>query len=283
MNTRIKTIERKIEGIAIYQRETDGYVNATQICKAHLEITGERKDTSNWLQTKMAQSAINKLSLVTGIPVTELIEVKQGGKYQGTWIHPRLAVRFTMWVNDDFSLFVEDWIHSWLGSGYTPAQMEADIDRIAMRDKLKNSSRTALTDQVKSFLEASNQYNPRSKETGIFFGRVHNEVNLVLTGEKASDMRQRLESSLGKPVSENELLRDYFPITDLADYAAICQTAANNIENGMHPINAIKMAAKQVLPPNHVPNPIDFTEKISFARYRLEQARRGRFYLEDEK
>jgi hypothetical protein len=81
MNTRIKTIERKIEGIAIYQRETDGYVNATQICKAHLEITGERKDTSNWLQTKMAQSAINKLSLVTGIPVTELIEVKQGGKY----------------------------------------------------------------------------------------------------------------------------------------------------------------------------------------------------------
>jgi len=282
MNTRIKTIERKIEGIAIYQRETDGYVNATQICKAHLEITGERKDTSNWLQTKMAQSAI-KLSLVTGIPVTELIEVKQGGKYQGTWIHPRLAVRFTMWVNDDFSLFVEDWIHSWLGSGYTPAQMEADIDRIAMRDKLKNSSRTALTDQVKSFLEASNQYNPRSKETGIFFGRVHNEVNLVLTGEKASDMRQRLESSLGKPVSENELLRDYFPITDLADYAAICQTAANNIENGMHPINAIKMAAKQVLPPNHVPNPIDFTEKISFARYRLEQARRGRFYLEDEK
>jgi len=179
MNTRIKTIERKIEGIAIYQRETDGYVNATQICKAHLEITGERKDTSNWLQTKMAQSAINKLSLVTGIPVTELIEVKQGGKYQGTWIHPRLAVRFTMWVNDDFSLFVEDWIHSWLGSGYTPAQMEADIDRIAMRDKLKNSSRTALTDQVKSFLEASNQYNPRSKETGIFFGRVHNEVNLV--------------------------------------------------------------------------------------------------------
>ncbi|UXE64449.1 MAG: KilA-N domain-containing protein [Woronichinia naegeliana WA131] len=112
MNTRIKTIERKIEGIAIYQRETDGYVNATQICKAHLEITGERKDTSNWLQTKMAQSAINKLSLVTGIPVTELIEVKQGGKYQGTWIHPRLAVRFTMWVNDDFSLFVEDWIHS---------------------------------------------------------------------------------------------------------------------------------------------------------------------------
>jgi hypothetical protein len=283
MNTRIKTIERKIEGIAIYQRETDGYVNATQICKAHLEITGERKDTSNWLQTKMAQSAINKLSLVTGIPVTELIEVKQGGKYQGTWIHPRLAVRFTMWVNDDFSLFVEDWIHSWLGSGYTPAQMEADIDRIAMRDKLKNSSRTALTDQVKSFLEASNQYNPRSKETGIFFGRVHNEVNLVLTGEKASVMRQRLESSLGKPVSENELLRDYFPITDLADYAAICQTAANNIENGMHPINAIKMAAKQVLPPNHVPNPIDFTEKISFARYRLEQARRGRFYLEDEK
>lgn len=282
MNARIKTIERKIEGIAVYQRETDGYVNATQICKAHLEITGERKDTSNWLQTNMAQSAIEKLSLVTGIPVTELIEVKQGGKYQGTWIHPRLAVRFTMWVNDDFSLFVEDWIHSWLGSGYTPAQMEADIDRVAMRDKLKDKKRIALTDQVKSFLKAANEYVPGSKNTNIFFQRVHNQVNLVLTGETASEMRQRLESSLGKPISENELLRDYFPMTDLADYASICQAAANNIENGMHPISAIKLAAKQVLPSNHVPSPIDFTEKISFARYRLEQAKRGQSFLEGE-
>jgi hypothetical protein len=275
-------IGHSLQGIAVYQREFDGYVNATQICKVHLEITGERKDTANWLQTKMAQSAIQKLSLVTGIPVTELTDVKQGGKYQGTWIHPRLAVRFTMWVNDDFSLAVEDWIHQWLGSGYTPAQMEADIDRVSMRDKLKDTKRTALTGQVKLFLESINEYNPGSKETGIFFWRVHNEVNLVLTGEKASDMKQRLESFLGKRVSENELLRDYFPMTDLADYAAICQAAANNIENGLHPINAIKLAAKQVLPSNHVPSQIDFTEKINLARYRLEQAKRGQSYLGGE-
>lgn len=272
-------MERKLQGIAVYQRESDGYVNATQICKVHQTITGERKDPGDWLRLKQAESAINKLSAVTGIPVTELTHVKQGGKYQGTWIHPRLAVRFTMWVNDDFSLAVEDWIHEWLGSGYTAAQMEADIDRVSMRDKLKDKKRTALTDQVKLFLESINEYNPKSKETGIFFGRVHNEVNLVLTGEKASDMKQRLESFLGKRVSDNELLRDYFPMTDLADYASICQAAANNIENGMHPINAIRLAAKQVLPSNHVPTPIDFTEKISLARYRLDQAKRGQSYL----
>ena len=282
MSPRIKMIERNLQGISVYQREIDGYVNATQISKVHYSITGERKDPGDWLRLKQSESAISKLSVVTGIPVTELTDVKQGGKYQGTWIHPRLAVRFTMWVNDDFSLFVEDWIHYWLGSSYTPAQMEADIDRVAMRDNVKTKKRLALTDQVKSFLKITNEYVPGSKSTNIFFQRVHNQVNLVLTGETASEMRQRLESSLGKPVSENELLRDYFPMTDLADYASICQAAANNIENGMHPISAIKLAAKQVLPSNHVPSPIDFTEKISFARYRLEQAKRGQSYLGGE-
>lgn len=281
MSPRTKMIGHSLQGIAVYQRESDGYVNATQICKVHLNIAGERKDPSDWLRLKQAQSAIDKLSLITGIPVIELIQ-KRTGKYGGTWIHPRLAVRFTMWVNDDFSLAVEDWIHQWLGSGYTPAQMEADIDRVAMRDNVKTKKRLALTDQVKSFLKTTNEYVPGSKSTNIFFQRVHNQVNLVLTGETASEMRQRLESSLGKPVSENELLRDYFPMTDLADYASICQAAANNIENGMHPISAIKLAAKQVLPSNHVPSPIDFTEKISFARYRLEQAKRGQSYLGGE-
>lgn len=274
MVKRIKTIPHEIEGISVNQRENDGYVNATELCSAHRQATGERKDPRNWLETNMAKSAMKKLSTVTGIPVTDLFDVKQGGKLQGTWIHPRLAVRFAMWVNDDFSLQVEDWVHAWLSSGSNPVRLEADIDRVALRDELKDSRRLALTEQVKLFLEVAGQYNPGSTETQIFFGRVHNEVNLVLTGEKAVDMRTRLEVYLGKKISEKELLRDYFPITDLANYAAICQAAANNMENGgMHPINAVRLAARQVLPSNHIPSSIDFTERINIVRLRIEQAR----------
>ena len=278
MGSRIKTIEHDLGGFSVYQRESDGYVNATQICKAHQQVTGERKDPRNWLETRTARSAMDKLAVITGIPVINLTEQKTG-KYGGTWIHPRLAVRFAMWVNDDFSLLVEDWVHSWLESGYSPAQLEADMDRVRMRDELKNSRRLALTEQVKFFLEAAGQYNPRSKETSIFFGRVHNEVNIVLTGEKAIDMRRRLEKAIGRKVKESELLRDYFPITSLADYAALCQAAANNMENGIYPMNAIRLAAKQVLPSNYSPVPIDFTERIELVRERIQQAQSDQIRL----
>ncbi len=275
MPPRIKTIEHNIDGIRVNQKENDGYVNATELCKVHRIATGERKDPSEWLRLKSSQSAMEKLSDVTGIPVTSLFDIVVGkGKHQGTWIHPRLAVRFAMWVNDDFSLQVEDWVHRWLSSGTNPVRLEADLDRVAMRDELKDSRRLALTEQVKLFLEVAGQYNPGSPQTQIFFGRVHNEVNLVLTGEKAIDMRVRLETHVGKKVSEKELLRDYFPITDLANYAAVCQAAANNMENGgMHPINAIRLAARQVLPSSHIPKQIDFTERIKIVRLRIEQAR----------
>lgn len=273
MTKRIKTIERKINGIAVYQRENDGYVNATQICKIHQQLTREQKLPADWLRSKAAERAIAKLSTVMGIPITDLVDVKSGGKYQGTWIHPRLAVRFTMWVNDDFSLLVEDWVHEWFESGKTPAKLEADIDRVSVRDELKDSRRVALTEQVKFFLEAAGAYNPNSKETQMFFGRVHNEINILLTTEKALDMRTRLEKYLGKKVSDKELLRDYYPIIDLANFAAVCQAAANNMGNGMHPVNAVRMAVKQVMPSDYQPKPIDFTERIGIVRNRVEQTR----------
>jgi len=259
--------------MSVNQRENDGYLNATELCTAHRQAIGERKDPSDWLRLNSSNSAIEKLSTVTGIPATGLTDVRQGGKYQGTWIHPRLAVRFAMWLSDDFSLLVEDWVHEWLSSGVNPSRLEADIDRVTLRDELKDSKRVALTEQVKLFLEAAGQYDPRSKETRIFFGRVHNEVNLVLTGEKADEMRNRLQSHEGRDISEKELLRDYFPITDLANYAALCQAAANNMEGGMHPINAVRLAAKQVLSSKHIPKPIDFTERIKIVRSRIEQAK----------
>lgn len=177
-----------------------------------------------------------------------------------------------MWLSEDFSLQVEDWVHEWLSNAYNPIQLEADSDRVSMRDEVKDKKRLELTGQVKAFLVKAGVYDPKSKETKIFFGRVHNEVNLVLTAEKAIATRARLELHLGKRVSESELLRDYFPMVDLANYAALCQAAANNMVRGMHPIESVRLAAKQVLPLDYAPKPIDFTERIALVRRRLEQS-----------
>jgi hypothetical protein len=271
MAGKILTIARDIDGQAVEQRQQDGYVNATQLCKAHRQKTGERKDPSEWFSNKSAQSALAKLSEITGIPVINLIQQKTG-RYGGTWIHPRLAVRFAMWLSEDFSLQVEDWVHEWLASGYNPIQLEADADRVQMRDELKDKKRLEFTGQIKAFLEAAGKYDPGSFHTKRAFWEAHDKLNVLLTTETAKQMRERLAMTLGRIVTEQELLRDYFPISSLADYASLCQAAANEMAiNQTHPLQAIDIAVKQVLSRNYVPKPIDFTERIALVRRRLEQ------------
>ena len=115
----MSNISRNIQGFEIYQREEDGYINATQVCKVNQALTGQKKDPSDWLANKSSKSMREKLSVITRIPAIKLVEQKTG-KYGGTWIHPRLAVRFAMWVNEDFSLQVEDWVQEWMITKQNP-------------------------------------------------------------------------------------------------------------------------------------------------------------------
>ncbi len=278
-------MNRPVNGISVEQRLTDGFINGTAMCAAH------NKDISDWLRTDDTFETVAVLADELGIvPISAekpnsdktrvsacyptLVVVKRGAPKAGggTWLHPQLAIQLAQWCNKRFALQVSKWVGEWIASAHSPSRLEIDKDRIAIRDEVKDVRRIALTNQVKSFLQKAGQYNPSSKETGIFFGRIHNEVNLVITGEKAIDMRARLESCLGYKINDQELLRDYFPIVSLADYAAICQAAANNMELGMEPINAVRLAAKQVLPSDYVPKAIDFTEKIALVRQRVSRA-----------
>ncbi len=280
-------MKRPVNGIEIEQRLTDGFINGTAMCVAH------GRDISDWLRTDQVLELVTALANNLGVepesnsakkPNSEktrvsalfptLVVVKRGSPEVGggTWLHPDLAIQLAQFCSPAFSLQVSSWVREWLTSAYNPSRIELDKDRIAIRDEVKDVKRLALTGQIKSFLQKAGQYNSSSKETGIFFGRVHNEVNLVITGEKANDMRSRLEGCLGHKINDQELLRDYFPIIDLSNYAAICQAAANNMEQGIEPINAVRLAAKQVLPSNYTPKPIDFTEKIALVRQRVSRA-----------
>lgn len=289
MAGRVPMVSRDVNGIAIEQRQTDGFINGTAMSVAH------GKDLTQWFRTKDTLELFQALAEDLGLDINSvdlqnsdvstlsaakyvemfpsLIFSKRGSPENGggTWLHPDLAIQLAQVCNKPFAIRVSRWVREWMTSAYNPIQLEADADRVSLRDELKDKKRLELTGQVKAFLTKAGIYDPKSKETGIFFGRVHNEVNLALTGEKAIAMRSRLELHLGTKVSESELLRDYFPMIDLANYAALCQAAANNMVRGEHPIDAVRLAAKQVLPLEYVAKPIDFTERIDLVRRRLEQ------------
>jgi hypothetical protein len=268
---KIKTKDRTVEGITVSQQETDGYIHATALAQAYEKATGTRKDARDWLLTERAKAYIERLSAKTGIPVLELIKVKKGGDKSGTWIHPKLSVPFATWLSIEFEMMVSEWVDEWLTS-YSPTQLEADLDRVLVRDELKNKKRLELTKQIKAFLESAGRYQPGSFSTKQAFWKAHDKLNIVITGETASEMLDRLKNELGREVNEKELIRDYFPILDLTDYAALSQAAANEMAlNGTDPILAIDIAAKYVLSPSRVRKPIDFTERISLVRERISQ------------
>lgn len=288
MAGKIQKVIREVNGITVEQRSIDGFINATAMCVAH------SKKIDSWFRTdetlelfealaidlsiKYSDLSILEVSKLSATKYAEifpdLLIVKQGSPKNGggTWLHPDLAVQLAQWCNKPFALQVSRWVREWMTSAYNPIQLEADADRVQIRDELKDNKRLEFTGQIKLFLEAAGKYEPGSFQTVRAFQVAHNKLNTLLTTETAQQMRDRLGQELEKQISDQQLLRDYFPISDLANYASLCQAAANEmVLNGTSPLAAIEVAARQVLSPSYVAKPIDFTERIGLVRRRLEQ------------
>ncbi len=258
-----KVINHDLDGVQVSQRKADSYINATAMSKAYLARTGQRRDVNHWLTTEAAQRAIEHLSLKTGIPVFKLVEARKG-RYGGTLIHPKLAIRFGIWLDDDFGYLVEEWVAEWMTNGRNPFTQE-ESERILYRENLKSESRLRLTDQMMFHLKRIQRYADEVYR-GVYFSRIHNEINRAITGEDAKEMRQRLSQVLGREVKTHELIRDYYPAIHLQRFIAICEVAANLMLNGIDPLTAVKQAASLALPAHYKPEPIDFTVHIGIIR-----------------
>ena len=103
-------IYKEINGIQVLIRKEDGYVNATELCKAG------NKRVSNWFRLDKTKYLIHTLEIDINILKSKLIDTKKGNSdkfKQGTWIHPLLATNLAQWISIDFSLKVSKWIDDW--------------------------------------------------------------------------------------------------------------------------------------------------------------------------
>lgn len=91
---------RSWNGTPITRRSTDGFVNATAMCKAN------SKRWSDFRESVAATTYMEALARKTGIPVYDLVVSKQG---EGTWVHQDLATELARWISPDFSVFVNQW------------------------------------------------------------------------------------------------------------------------------------------------------------------------------
>ena len=115
-------ITHDVSGVLVSQRVVDGYINATAMTTAYRKATGKKRDVSDWLANKRTQETLKHLSSNARIPVFELYQVFQGSPELGggTWLHPKLSVRFAMWLSDDFGFQVENWVEQWMTTAQNP-------------------------------------------------------------------------------------------------------------------------------------------------------------------
>ena len=111
------TEERFWQGTAIQRRESDGFVNATQMAKAN------GKHLPHYMANDRTREYLEALSGSVGIPTDRLVVSTTTGPndLRGTWIHPRLAIDLARWISPAFAV----WMDGWFLESLTPALQPA--------------------------------------------------------------------------------------------------------------------------------------------------------------
>jgi KilA-N domain len=118
----------------IQQRESDGYINATAMCKA----TG--KLWAHYMENGSTKEFLQELSLTIGIPIVknsnygkipalELIQ-SETGRYGGTWVHPYIAINLAQWCSAAFAVQVSKWVIDWFKGAQNPITQQPQSDHI---------------------------------------------------------------------------------------------------------------------------------------------------------
>jgi hypothetical protein len=287
MTGKIQKVSREFNGVSIEQRSTDGFINGTAMCVAC------GKEIKDWLVNKETMELFIALATDLGVDFNpgnspdsysagisapkynsifpELIISRRGSPESGggTWIHPDLATPLAQWCSPAFAIQVSRWVQDWAVTGRNPVANQADLDRVTYRSNLKDEARLRMTDQVKEYLLRIQKYDD-SKYSGIYFARVHDALNVMVTGETAKQMRFRLGEILGRELRETELIRDYFPAMYLQRYISLCEAAANFMDmDNLKPLDAVDRAAQYSLHKGYQSEPIDFQEHIRITQGRV--------------
>ena len=124
----------------IARRESDGWVNLTQMCKAN----GVK--FNDFLRLKSTKAYISSMAADTGKPASEIIQVKKGGdpKLQGSWGDPEIAILLAQWISPEFHRWCNAHIFVLMSDGKT----SLDIDPFARMFEIMAENYRDVEDQT---------------------------------------------------------------------------------------------------------------------------------------
>ena len=170
-------IQHSVDGEVIPQRPRDGYINATLLCQK----AGKR--LNDYRRLGSTEAFLSRLSTVTGIPVTGLMQIIQGGNdklSQGTCVHPKVAIHLGQWLSPDFAVQVSEWVFDWMtgrvvGNTFMPEHVRRFLKN---RTKIPHTHSSMLNEIYLNLLAVLEDYGvipPNSIMPDISTGRMFSD------------------------------------------------------------------------------------------------------------
>ncbi len=140
-------VKLNLEGFDVICRKSDGFVNASALCRAYNATASRgRKEYNQWIVSKghqdfmvslycdimnikkdeLRSSVMRKIEpprilggsedevhgMMTSLARSELERYTDEGRYdKATWVHPQVAIAIAQWISPDFAVRVSKWIY----------------------------------------------------------------------------------------------------------------------------------------------------------------------------
>ena len=144
---KLKLINNEVLDIAIRK---DGYINATQLCKAGNKLFG------HYQTSKQTQDYLQVLSSNIGIPIMKLLDSKVGGSHSGTYVHRKVAYHLAQWISPQFAVQVSNVLDELFLTGKVELKNEKttiELDNIYEEKRLSLDIQPYLAKDIVYFFE----------------------------------------------------------------------------------------------------------------------------------
>lgn len=139
-------IASSYNNFTISKRESDGWVNLTQMCKANnkrLDVYLKAQETKDYIAALDRKLNYHQSVVVNSNPYSSVIEKKEG-RGGGTWGHPTLALNLARWIDTDFAVWCDTHIFVLMSDGST----SLDIDPFARMFEIMAENYRDIEDQT---------------------------------------------------------------------------------------------------------------------------------------
>ena len=201
-------ITETIDGIEIefsLRNNNELWLNATKVCKDN------KLNLSHFWKSPETKEYIKALTKLTGnFKQTESVELEYWykesvkGRYGGTFIHPKLKVKFARWVSVTFEIACDEAVESIISNGYymsEEAKLNPSIKLIQEAKGILNSrlgidnTRDELIEYISDYLIGQN-WNPNSLPSAL--SSVYQHIHIATRSMIASQILEEEFLKQGK-------------------------------------------------------------------------------------